>query len=56
MWWGKPFRITRSLKSSAKAASALNYPNIVTAHDVATEDRTDFIVTEFFPGAARSAI
>lgn len=34
----------------ARAASALNHPNIVTVHDVTDEDGLDFIVMEFVPG------
>lgn len=34
----------------AKAASALNNPNIVTIHDIASDGGVDFIVMEFIPG------
>jgi serine/threonine protein kinase/Tol biopolymer transport system component len=34
----------------ARAASALNHPNIITVHDVANEDGHDFIVMEFVAG------
>lgn len=34
----------------AKAASALNHPNIITIHDTATVDNIDFIVMEHVPG------
>jgi eukaryotic-like serine/threonine-protein kinase len=41
----------------AKAASALNHPNIVIVHDIATtEDGTDFIVMEFLPGTTLSHV
>ena len=34
----------------AQAASALNHPNIITIHDVASADGTDFIVMEYLAG------
>src|SRR5579859_1704639 len=34
----------------ARAASALNHPNIITVHDVASEDGMDYIVMEFVVG------
>jgi Tol biopolymer transport system component len=34
----------------AKAASALNHPNIVTIHDISADNGTDFIVMEYVPG------
>jgi Tol biopolymer transport system component/predicted Ser/Thr protein kinase len=34
----------------AKAASSLNHPNIITVHEVASEDGLDFIVMEFVAG------
>jgi len=34
----------------ARAASALNHPNIVTIHDIVTEGDTELMVMEFVPG------
>lgn len=34
----------------ARAASALNHPNIITVHDVASQDDVDYIVMEFVLG------
>jgi eukaryotic-like serine/threonine-protein kinase len=34
----------------AKAASALNHPNIITIHDIASDAATDFIAMEFVAG------
>src|SRR5215469_5549308 len=34
----------------AKAASALNHPNIITIHDVAQDGGADFIVMEYIDG------
>jgi len=33
-----------------KAASALNHPNIITIHDIASENGIDFIAMEYVPG------
>src|SRR5258707_15863333 len=40
----------------AKAASSLNHPNIITVHDVASEDGLDFIVMEFVAGKPLSPL
>src|SRR6266446_5324589 len=34
----------------ARAASALNHPNIVTLHDIARDAGTDYLVMEYVPG------
>ncbi len=40
----------RRFVQEAKAASALNHPNIVTIHDITQEAGTDFIVMEYVAG------
>jgi serine/threonine protein kinase len=40
----------RRFVQEAKAASALNHPNIVTIHDITQESGTDFIVMEYVEG------
>jgi non-specific serine/threonine protein kinase len=38
------------LKNEARAASALNHPNIVTIHDIGEVDSTHYVATEFIEG------
>src|SRR5580765_4188598 len=40
----------RRFVQEAKAASALNHPNIITIHDIASENDIDFIVMEYVQG------
>jgi Tol biopolymer transport system component len=40
----------RRLLQEAKAASALNHPNIVTLYDIGEDRGTDFLVLEYVPG------
>jgi serine/threonine protein kinase/sugar lactone lactonase YvrE len=40
----------RRFVQEAKAASALNHPNIITIHDIASENSRDFIVMEYVQG------
>jgi eukaryotic-like serine/threonine-protein kinase len=40
----------RRFEQEARAASALNHPNVVTIHDVGREDQLSYIVTEFVEG------
>ena len=40
----------RRLQREAKAASALNHPNIVVVHDILNEDGVDFVVMEYVEG------
>jgi len=40
----------RRFVQEAKAASALNHPNIITIHDIANDKGTDFIVMEYVQG------
>jgi serine/threonine protein kinase len=40
----------RRFLQEARAASALNHPNIVTLHDIADDSGVDYMVMEFVPG------
>jgi serine/threonine protein kinase len=40
----------------AKAASALNHPNIIAIHDIASENGIDFIVMEYVQGKTLDAL
>ena len=42
----------RRFVQEAKSASALNHPNIITIHDIATDGGLDFIAMEYVPGKA----
>src|SRR6266853_1319331 len=42
----------RRFVQEAKAASALNHPNIITIYDIASENGKDFIAMEYVPGRA----
>jgi len=47
--FANPERKRRFLQE-ARAASALNHPNIVTLHDIANDSGVDFLVMEYVPG------
>ncbi len=40
----------RRFEQEARAASALNHPNIVTIHDVGTQEKSPFVVSELLEG------
>src|SRR6266513_189553 len=45
----------RRFVQEAKAASALNHPNIVTVHDIGKEGGVDFLVMEYVSGVTLEA-
>jgi serine/threonine protein kinase len=50
-----PERISRFIQE-ARAASALNHPNIITIHDVGQQDGAHYIVMEFVPGRTLDSV
>jgi eukaryotic-like serine/threonine-protein kinase len=46
----------RRFIQEARAASALNHPNIVTIHDIAQQDGVDYMVMEYVDGKTLSAL
>src|SRR3954466_2297506 len=46
----------RRFLQEARAASALNHPNIVTLHDIANDNGVDYLVMEFVPGKPLSEL
>jgi serine/threonine protein kinase len=46
----------RRFVQEAKSASALNHPNIITIHDIASDNGLDFIAMEYVPGKALNQV
>src|SRR6266853_6195987 len=46
----------RRFTQEAKAASALNHPNIITIYDISSSDGVDFIAMEFVEGRTMEAL
>ncbi len=50
------FQCRARFLQEARAASALNHPNIVTLHDIASDRGVDYLVMEFVPGKSLDKI
>jgi eukaryotic-like serine/threonine-protein kinase len=46
----------RRFVQEAKSASALNHPNIITIHDIASDNGIDFIAMEYVPGKSLNQV